>query len=180
MHIKFIQKLTWQEVYKFWAECEENRDNWVRYYQKRGFPSWKEWRDTYIKPFGCEKLEWGLYEITDPMVTVPEFCGGPFRTWIEKFYDGKQTLRFLQLADLKDIQTHQGIQEIKQNFPWDKKIIGMLVGNEIFVIEGTHRCCAIALMQRENFKTKNKLYIALAKFLGEKLPVVGRELYKRN
>lgn len=172
--LEFIKDLTWGEVFEFWRTNEEDRPNWQEHWKSRGFNSWQEWRMEYAGPFRCPEAKWSFYEIKNPVRNVPFFYGGPFRSWIERFYKSGNPLTFAQLAELPDIQRHQGTNEMVANFPKDSIITGLIVDGEVYIIEGMHRCAALALMNQRGLKHDNKVSIALAESPGGILPVVGR------
>ncbi|EKD46302.1 MAG: hypothetical protein ACD_68C00043G0007 [uncultured bacterium] len=171
--LKLIKSLSWQEVFNFWRENEANEEHWKKHYQERGFSTWDEWRQTNVGPFKCAEKEWGLYEIEKPLEKIPTFFGGPFQGWMKNSYGGKNEKLFVELVELPDIQSHAGVLSISNNFPIDKTITGMIIQeNKIVIIEGMHRCCAIALMARNKTPFSGTLKIALAKSDTE-LPRVG-------
>jgi len=174
IQLEFIKNLSWPEVFEIWRKNEKSRPNWEKHFKSRGFSSWEEWRSKYAEAFRCAEAKWVLYKITNPVRDVPLFYGGPFRAWIERFYKDKKTMTFRRLADLPDIQVHQGTDEMVANFPKDTKITGLIVDGEIYIIEGMHRCAALALMNQRGLKHDSDVFITLAQSPSTKLPpVVG-------
>lgn len=173
-NIKLIRKLKWEEVFTFWYKSEGKRENWIELAKKRGFASWAEWRlNSYAIPLGCRDADWGLYTVSNPTQTISKFFGGPFRTWVEKFYNGKEKMLFAELALLPEIKSQNAVAEMAKNFPQDKVITCLAVGNEIFTIEGMHRSCALALKNQRGEELKNNLQFAIGISSLKKLPVVG-------
>ncbi len=169
-NLEFIKKSDWSEVFDLWRKNEAHLKKWESHYRERGFKTWEEWRKKHIAHFGCDKLEWKLYKLNDPVKSVPKFYGGPFGAWREYFYNGKKTKSFTQLSLLKKIQEHKGITDIAKKFPKKTSLIGLIVQGKIFIIEGMHRCTAIGLIRKENKKLKSEIIIALAKFNKKELP----------
>ncbi len=97
---KLIRSLKWEEVFLFWYQCEGTQQNWINLAKQRGFASWADWRLTsYGIPFECAKADWSLYEIFNPAQIIPKFYGGPFKTWIKRYYSGAKEKTFEELAD---------------------------------------------------------------------------------
>ena len=176
--LKYLRPLEWKEVFGFWRKNEASQPNWIKCYQERGFESWDAWREKYIKPFNCDKIEWHFYEVLNPQKSIPSFYGGPFDTWKKLYYEVVNkhacSLQFSELAKLSEIQKNEHVNSLVSNFPARTIIIGLEVKNKIVIIEGMHRSCAIALFAKEKKKLKSVVLIALAKYPGDKLPVVGK------
>ena len=176
--LKYLKPLEWKEVFGFWRRNEAHCPNWIKVYRERGFDSWDAWRENYIKPFQCDKMEWHFYELINPEKNIPSFYGGPFETWKKLYYKvGNKyacSLRFSELAELSKIQENKNINSLTDNFPAKTIIIGLEVGKKIVVIEGMHRSCAIALLAKRKKKVKSVISIALAKYPENDLPVVGK------
>ena len=172
--LKYLRPLDWEEVFDFWRRNEAHRPNWIKVYKERGFASWDAWRQKYIKPFKCDKAEWHFYELIDPEKNILFFYGGPFETWKKLYYKKKKALKFSEIAELSEIQENEYVNSLADNFPEKTVIIGLVVGRKIVIIEGMHRSCAIALLAKRKKKLKSVVLIALAKYPGDDLPVVGK------
>ena len=105
-----------------------------------------------------------MYKIKEPLKVIPKFFGGPFPVWREYFYNNKKTKSFAQLANLKKVQLHKGIIDIAKNFPKKTVLIGLIVQDKIFIIEGMHRSTAIGLINKNDGILNSSITIALAKF----------------
>lgn len=174
-NIKLVRKLNWEEVFAFWYDSEGKRENWIELAKKRGFASWAEWRlNVYAIPFECRNADWGLYEISEPAKVVSGFYGGPFRSWVEKYYNGRETIKFEELVKILEIKEHETIMQMSKDFPIDKVITCLLVKDDIFVIEGMHRSCALALLDQEGKDLNKKILFAIGKSELNSLPIVGR------
>ena len=177
LDIRLIRQINWEEVFLFWFQCEGNNENWINLARQRGYSSWAEWRlESYANPFECQKADWGLYEVTDPARVVSFFYGGPFRTWIERYYNNNKEKPFFELAKRKDIVENTAIQSMINNFPTDKMITCLEVKDKIYTIEGMHRCCALAIMNEQTIRSLNKLHIIIGKSPLASLPVVGQNI----
>lgn len=62
-----------------------------------------------------------------------------------------------------------------EHFPNETMLIGILWKNKVVVIDGLHRCCAVAIAATNNIKMPTKISIALAEFSQEELPLLGGE-----
>lgn len=175
-NLKLLRPLKWEEVFLFWYQCEGERQNWIDLAKRRGFNSWAEWRLTSCAlPFECAKTEWRLYEISSPAKVVPDFYGGPFKTWIKRHYGGVKEKTFAELASQPDIFDNSAVKSMVADFPADKVISCLEVGEKIYTIEGLHRCCALAVINTQNKPAPQKLFLAIGKSSLSELPIVGRD-----
>jgi hypothetical protein len=169
MTLSNIQPITWQKVYKSWQKAEVNNDLW----QKRGFSSWKKWRNTYVFSLGLNKLKWQIGELKNPK-DILHFYGGPFKAWKKYYYKNKNTLTFKELSKLKKIKENKKNLSIQKNLPKKIILIAIKRKNKIIIIEGMHRCCALMLLLKNKKKINSRIYLALAKYKNNKLPILGQ------
>jgi len=175
-HFKLIRKLKWEEVFLFWYQSEGEKGNWKNLAEERGFASWADWRlSGYAERFKCAAADWGLYEISNAPKVISGFYGGPFRTWIERHYDGAKTKSFAELAGREDVFNNPAVESMVKNYPKDSIITCLeLADGRIFTIEGSHRCCALAVIAKEKKEFKEKLIFAIGKSKLKELPTVGQ------
>lgn len=175
--INLIRLCEWEEIFISWYKSEGENPSWINLAKERGYASWADWRlKGYAKRFECAKASWGFYEILNPSEVISSWFGGPFRTWIEKHYGGQKTKSFGELAGQSDIAGHLGIKLMADNYPKDSIITALeLKGEKIFVIEGTHRSCALALMMKNGNPFTDKLIFAIGKSDLSELPIVGQK-----
>jgi hypothetical protein len=174
-NFKLIRKLKWEEVFLFWHQSEGMRKNWIDLAKKRGFKSWADWRLTkYARPFDCSSADWGLYEVNNPTKIIPTFYGGPFRTWIKRHYNGAKEKTFNDLASQPNIFDNQTVKQMVKNFPKDNIITCLKLGKKNYVIEGMHRSCALAVMNRKDQAGPKKIIMAIGQSKLKNLPIVGR------
>lgn len=178
--IKLIRRCEWEEVFLCWYKNEGERENWNKLAKERGFASWTDWRlKGYARRFECEKANWGFYEIPNPPDTVSNWFGGPFRTWIERYYGGEKTKSFSDLAAHPTIANNATIISMTKDYPKDSIISALKLSNgKIFVIEGMHRTCALALMAKEGKPFSGKLIFAIGDSQMSELPPVGQNTGK--
>ena len=172
-NLKYIKPISWEDVFLIWASGEADLPRWIEHYKSRGFSSWEEWRKNSVKDLNPEKLKWDLYEVIDPLKTVPGFRAGPFRAWMKKYYGDKEMPPFKDLAKNLELQNLAYVSELIKNFPKESTIIGLVKDKEIIVIEGMHRCSALAVANEKNITMNFKLFLILAEFLGD-IPVLGQ------
>ena len=170
----FIRDIAWEEVFEFWRENEGDDSKWGPHAKKRGFDSWEEWRSTYVSPLKLNDRKWTLCRVTDPILSVPSFCGGPFNGWIENVYgDAGNTPTFEIIAQKLDEMKHEGVRSLLDSFPNRTTVIGVMRGDDIVIVEGMHRCAAIALAAAEGITVETELQLALGSELPGELPIVG-------
>jgi len=178
--IKLIRACEWEEVFIEWYKNEGSNPDWLTLAKERGHESWTDWRiNGYARRFACAEARWAFYEISEPEKVVAGWFGGPFRTWIEKYYDGEKTKMFKELSDRSDIAEHNGIRSRLKNYPAASVITALeLPDGRVFVIEGMHRACALALMAKEGKPAPEKLVFAIGKSELLELPPVGKNTLK--
>jgi len=104
---------------------------------------------------------------------VLEFHGGPFRVWINKYYGDKKTPQFKELVQNTEFKNDPKKQEIIQKFPKESILIGLINKGDITIIDGMHRCCALAIAHEKGIHIDTNLYIILAEF-NEEIPIMGQ------
>lgn len=173
---KLIRDCEWEEVFLSWYKNEGESVNWAALAKERGFASWADWRlKGYARRFECEKVSWGFYEIENAPEAVSSWFGGPFRTWIEKYYGGEKTRTFSELALKPEIFDLPAVKSMKENYPKDSVISALeLPDGRIFVIEGMHRACALAVMAKEKKAFDAELIFAIGKTDLLELSAVGK------
>lgn len=173
--VSLIRPCKWEEVFLEWYKNEGENPDWNALARERGFSSWADWRlNGYAARFLCREAEWGLYEIVDPSLVVSEWYGGPFRTWIERYYNGKQTTQFKKLAQHEELRKVQKIRSIIEEYPVTSVVSALELANgDIYVIEGMHRVVALTLMAIEGKPFQGKLVFAIGKSDLSQLPSVG-------
>jgi len=163
--IKFIRNCHWEEVFLLWYKNEGENPDWIKLAQDKGYASWADWRlNEHVKRFDCVNKQWALYETSNPSQVVVKWSGGPFSTWVERYYDGQQSRKFSELAQREDIQSINKIKRLIGDYPKDSVITAIeKEGGEMIVIEGMHRCCALALMAQRDLPFSDKLIFAIGK-----------------
>ncbi len=172
--LRIMKPLSWEDVFGIWRENEYSVPAWQKLAKERGFDSWEEWRMTYVRQLGLGSLVWQLFEVTSPVIQVPHFHCGPFQNW-RKYYQGKNTIPFKRMVDLPVVKENNKVITFLENFPFETTIIGVRVGESVVIVEGTHRCMALALANAQNKKIDTHVFIALADYPVDKpLPQLQR------
>lgn len=171
--LTFIEPLTWDEVFGLWRAGEADLPRWIKHYRNSGFASWDEWRRNTLRDVRYATLSWKLFTLENPTNTAPHFFGGPFRAWIKNYYQGRRARTFEELAKDPKIQNNEIVKQMVADFPAVTKLIGLQAGNQVFIIEGMHRCCALAVIAVKKIELRSEVLIALAPYSGE-IPEMGR------
>jgi len=183
MKIKSIKKISWLEIFSIWKKNEAKNPAWIKHYQKKGFKTWAAWRKIYIKPLKLNKLEWQIGTLVNPLTTVPNFYGGPFKAWQKNFYKKivrtehcsvpTNTPKFKELAKLAEIKNNERFKELINDFPKNTTLIALKINKKIIIIEGMHRCTAIALIKNRKKPLNSKISLAIAEYPDIYLPILG-------
>lgn len=173
--LDLVRPLSWPETFEFWRDSEGLDPRWLKNARERGFETWEEWRMAYARAFGLEKRDWNLYRVTDPSASVPRFHGGPFKGWIERTYgDAGPTPEFRVIAErLTDMQDGY-VEKLMASFPPATTVIGVETELGIVIVEGTHRCCAIAKAAASGRAIATDFHLALGSRLPGLLPIIGK------
>lgn len=156
-----LRPTTWPAVYQEWYRQEGRQSDWGRYLRQLGYSSWREWReDVIVKPFRLTKRTWMLYRVTDPRMVL-DWYGGPFPSWQKAHYRRAQTRSFAWLVKNGRILQRQKIKKFN-TIPKSMKLFGFRYRNRIVVLDGMHRCCALAIRVARGQAVKTKIIIALA------------------
>lgn len=166
---EFIKPLSWKQVFKIWRDNEIDEPHWKEYYKKEGFNSWLAWRKQFIEPIKLLNKKWKLIKVKNPLKSVPNFRGGPYKGWAKKFYQGRSLPKFT------DIKEHWAAKDFLKNLPRKSTIIAWNTEKGIVIIEGMHRCAAITKAVKEKKNIKLDLYIALADCPFKNIPDFRKE-----
>lgn len=168
-----IRVLTWEEVFDTWRQNEASNPAWIEHYKSKGFSSWEEWRNATHRPIKGGERKWHLYRVVNPLESVPTFRGGPFKSWKQMYFEGKDSPRFSELISHPDLQHHNGLEKLIADFLKATTISGLMAGGDIYTIEGMHRCCAMALAVQRGLHLTTKLSLMLAEYPEPSLPELG-------
>jgi len=168
---EFIKPVNWDGIFDTWRKSEAWQESWKKHWKERGYSSWDEWRKAYSAPLSPENLEWFLYEIKDPVKEFPFIYGVPSDAWIKKAYnDEKKQLK--DILNLPIIKDNPKILDIKKNFPEETMFTGIIYEDNIILIEGMHRACALANWDKSKI-LNSKITIALANWKRKGIPTIG-------
>ncbi|OGL36781.1 hypothetical protein A3A68_02460 [Candidatus Saccharibacteria bacterium RIFCSPLOWO2_01_FULL_48_13] len=171
--LKYIRRQTWDEVFNTW-QSNEDGPGFKRVYLDRGYADWQAWRNTVVQRLHLDELDWSLYDVQSPAITVPSFHGGPFKPWIERYYDGANEPTFEQIIKFPgtDIQSRRKFVDIIKASK-DVDLVGLLKDKKIYIIEGMHRCVAITLAASRNKSFNASVRISLANSNLSHFPMEG-------
>lgn len=175
--LKFIRPIQWVEIFDTWRKGEASQESWKKHWEERGFDSWDEWRTVYAEPLNPGKLEWFLYSFKDPIKDLPFIYGTPTHSWIDKAYKGEKTMQFADIVKLPIIAENDKVAAVKNNFPKETILTGIIYTDKIILIEGMHRACALANWDKEN-QLNGEVKIALASW-NKEIPALGGN-YKKS
>jgi hypothetical protein len=170
--LEFISPIAWKDIFNIWKKGEAWQEFWKKHWEERGFDSWEEWRKNYAKSLHPEKMEWFLYKINNPLEIFPKIYGVPSRGWVDKAYGGKTTKQLKDIVQSKLFIENDKIKEIKKDFPKNTILTGFIHKNEIILIEGMHRACALASWDKSR-KMESNVTIALAEWPDREIPIIG-------
>lgn len=177
-HYEFIKTLTWDEVFEFWRANEESNPAWIRHWQSKGFATWEDWRRTFAEPWHCEKRQWELCKVINPLDIVLDWHGGPLRTFRKYFYQGQDFATFKDIVTGPNIQQHPGYQKMLRmfdDFPGTTTMSAFLTDQGIVMAEGMHRGCALALAALNHKSITAEIFLAVADARGETLAPAGQK-----
>lgn len=163
--------VTWEEIYAEWEAGEGSQPPVKKLYTDRGFDTWREWRNAAVtESFNCAQRKWFLYQMPTPHHTVPRLYGGTFESWRTKWYQGELVRTFEWIVAQFPPEERAEYASLVERFPVPTTLIGIKFDEKIIIIEGMHRCCAIALAEREGKRITAQPYLALAETSGEEIP----------
>ncbi|MBI2068504.1 MAG: hypothetical protein HYT67_00110 [Candidatus Yanofskybacteria bacterium] len=107
---------------------------------------------------------------------MPEWRGGMFHGWDKWFYGSfpEKPPRLKDLLAHPGVHNHWYIREIADNFPAPTTLTALrLPNNDLVVVEGMHRACAIALLAHNNKVLDTEVLIMLADWPDAEPPKLG-------
>lgn len=101
------------------------------------------------------------------------FRGGPFINWINRYYSGKELPTFAEIVEQpdSDIPDRDKFKEILEHCS-TMQLIGIVKDKDIFIIEGMHRCAAVALAAARKQTLDIDVRISLADTSLSQLPTI--------
>lgn len=170
--LEYIHDMDWDEIFSIWRSYEAYQKSWEEHWRERGFSSWDDWRKNYISPIDPGNKYWKIYRIKN-VNDILNFYGVPSRGWIEKCYNGEITKRLSEIEEHPIVRNNNKIDVIKNNFPYQTMLTGVINKNKIVLVEGMHRAMALTGMAKSGLKNNGDVVIALAEYEGE-LPRLGK------
>lgn len=127
----------WSEVLEHWRDAEE--ESWRPYYTERGFATWDEWRAVYRAALRLPERTWRK----EPAVDIPLWYIGGFQGWKKYRPEGERATTFATVAESPLLLENAKIMSLVDSLR-ATTFIGVRCGNDIALIDGTHRASAYA------------------------------------
>lgn len=142
---EYVKEDNWATVLEIWKQ-HENNDHYHFTFDKEQHNSWLDWRMGMIDQLQLSEMSWKKYKILNPSTTVPKFYGGPFKDWIERYYDDNfsDKLEVVAKNHFDEMTSRSFYKEINEHKP-QVDILALGFENRIYVIEGMHRSMTICL-----------------------------------
>lgn len=172
----FDRPLSWKEVFEIWRKNEESTGEWEEHWKRRGFSDWESWRSDYAFPLEPEEREWKLFTIGEPFRDVPKFLGAPSVAWIANVYRDSGTLPLADIVTLPQFSkvNQEKVSALRAQFPSETILTGIVWCENVIIIEGMHRACALSLGCSDSQSVYRKgVSIALSQWPYRSLPLLG-------
>ncbi|MBI4253317.1 hypothetical protein HY623_04050 [Candidatus Uhrbacteria bacterium] len=169
------KQLSWNGVFDGWRRAEE--ELWRPVYSGFGWESWDAWRQMMIGDLRLEGREWFEYEIEHPHTEIPHYSIGGWNGWKKYRPAEKDIALFSDIAippetgdrsydgDKRiDVRTNDKVKSLIGCVD-DTTIIGFHFPDCIAILDGTHRCTAIAVEAQDGrVVSHGRFTIRLARF----------------
>ncbi|MFH1867024.1 MAG: hypothetical protein ABIJ81_03005 [Patescibacteria group bacterium] len=153
--MKYLNDITWTEVFENWRQREANNPGWIKCATKiKGWLDWESWRKFTANQLGLDKLNWKLYELSEPLSEIPVMLIGPYGGWQSRI-DNKNKSTFNDLLSNKEqyefFESHSTVSSLVKSFPKETELIGLLRKdlNKIVLVEGHHRAVAVTMIGKQ-------------------------------
>lgn len=167
--------VTWDEVFAGWRNAEE--EIWRSVYEGFGWETWNAWRTMMIADLNLQKRTWTEEILKDPHVDIPLFAIGGWNGWKKYRPAGKDIALFGDIVrppqpgeqsylgePPSDVRTNDKVKPLI-GCVHDTTIIALQFPDTIAVLDGTHRCAAIAIEARDGgAKSSGTFCVQLAHF----------------
>lgn len=174
--------MEWNNVLTDWREAEEA--HWTDFAKERGYENWWEWRKSYATDLGLEHRTWTEEVIEDPHAYVKQLDIGGYRGWKKYRPANVDTARFEQVAtppsdgeisfddqERVDVRTNDRVQNFVNNLH-DTTILVLKSGEFKVLLDGHHRCAAIAVEALDGSKSDFNLTVRTCQFDESKLELL--------
>lgn len=170
--LTFLSTITPDAAFETWRLNEADNPGWQQSALDHGYDSWEAWRRHRFELLGGNNPVWWRFRVDEPLKTVPGFFGGPSKTWIRLHYDKQALVRFGDFATPEQFADNNKVSSLLRNFPAETEITGLLTSNgEIVIIEGTHRCTALAIAGKTAQTIDADVVIALTRWDKDDFPI---------
>lgn len=161
-NFEFIRNTTWDEVFSDWKKREAGI--WEDHFRAKGFETWDEWRGQLNLPWGLGTRDWKLFRVIDTLKTVPTFWAGAYPGWQKYFPKRVGKARFSDLLNSSILKNNKKISNVLNSFPARTQVIGFGLDDDVVILEGMHRCTALAIAAANESDIKTDFIIAITDF----------------
>ncbi|MDG1949312.1 MAG: hypothetical protein P8J32_00640 [bacterium] len=174
--------IEWKQVLKGWREAEEA--HWTNFAKERGYDSWWEWRKSYVTDLGLEERAWTEEVLDDPHSYVKQLHIGGYRGWKKYRPANVDTATFEQVAtsptegelsyageERVDVRVNGRVQEFVRKLH-DTTILVLRSGDIEVLLDGHHRCAAIAIEGQDGTKSEFNLTVQICQFANGELELL--------
>lgn len=153
--IEQVVSVAWPTVLEDWRAGEETV--WGSVFKERGYDSWWEWRESYVKDLGLEGREWKETIVENPHEVISDLIIGGYRGWKKYRPEGKDAATYADVArpvmegemsyegaPRADVRTNDRVKTLIEKIH-DTTILVLQCGDLSVVMDGAHRCAATAV-----------------------------------
>lgn len=170
-------EMSWENVLQDWQASEE--EAWRLVYAERGFATWREWRESYVHDLRLDTREWSEELVVDPHRVVPGYAIGGYKGWKRYRPARKDVATYADIVrppvpgepsyageDREDVRTNGKVFALIGELR-DATILALRCGDLTVVLDGSHRCAAIAIEAVDDRRSAFTLRVRSAAFAPE-------------
>lgn len=174
--------LKWTQVLNDWQKSEEHQ--WEPLYTQRGYDSWWEWRESYMKELQLADRDWTQEVRDDAHAYVTQLHVGGYRGWQQYRPENIHAATFEQVTKTVNEEERNYTGELRVDVRTNEKImnlIGKLHDTTILVLksgdfevllDGHHRCAAIAIESTDGPRSNFNLTVRTCHFKENELDLL--------
>lgn len=169
------KKVPWDEVFAGWRQAEE--EIWRPVYEGFDWETWDAWRTMMIADLNLSRRTWTEEILEDPHNAIPLFAIGGWNGWKKYRPAGKDIASFADIAmppqpgersysgePRCDVRTNEKVKPLI-GCVHGATIIALQFPDTIAVLDGTHRCAAIAVEAQDGgVRSSGVFRVQLARF----------------
>ncbi len=176
------REIRWETVLDEWRAAEEGQ--WEPLFRERGFGSWWEWRQSYVPELGIENRTWTEQVVERPHGVIPGLAVGGFRGWKQYRPADKDCATYADVArpfaagELSyagaprvDVRTNKKVMDLVGNLR-DTSVLVLRCPSLSVVLEGTHRCAAVAVEAQDGIRSSFAVGLRFCEFKESERPLL--------